>query len=198
MINSLNKSKIKLISLLLILTLVFGIILYNFSLITVQTFYPRKYSEIVENVAQEYNLDEPFLYGVIKAESGFNKDAVSEVGAMGLTQIMPDTFKWLKSKTGENLPEESLFEPKVSIKYGGFFLEYLLEEFGNPATAVAAYHAGLNKVKEWLENPEYSEDGETLYNIPYESTSQYVKAVLKNTNIYIDLYNYTEELNYEY
>ncbi len=198
MINHKNKSKIKLTALLLILTVVFGIIVYNFILITAQTLYPRKYSALVESVSAEYNLDEVFLYAVIKTESSFNKDAVSDVGAKGLTQIMPDTFKWLKSKTGESLPENALFQPETSIKYGGFLLSYLLEEFENPKTALAAYHAGITRVNEWLENPEYSKDGETLYNIPYESTALYTEKVLKNVKAYIKIYNYTEEMKYEY
>ncbi len=198
MITSHKKNKIKLTALLLILAIVFGIILYDFVLIGVQTLYPRKYSEIVESVSQEYNLDEVFLYAVIKTESSFNKDAVSDVGAMGLTQIMPDTFKWLQTKTGESLPDDALFEPEISIKYGGYLLSYLLEEFKDPKVALAAYHAGITRVNEWLENPEYSKDGKTLYNIPYDSTSGYTEKVLKNVKIYTDLYKYTEDMNYEY
>ncbi len=196
--NPEKKNKLKLIASVLILISVFGIIVYNFTIIGFQSLYPRRYSKIVEEVSAEYDLDEVFLYAVIKTESNFKTDAVSDVGAMGLTQIMPDTFKWLKSKTGEDLPQASLFEPETSIKYGGYLLSYLLEEFDNPKTALAAYHAGINRVNEWLQDPEYSKDGETLYYIPYESTAHYTDKVLKNVNIYINLYNYTEEMNYEY
>ncbi len=198
MTNPKSRNKLKLIALLLILTVVFGIIVYNFGLICAQTLFPRKYSAIVESVCEEYSIDEAFLYAVIKTESNFDENAVSDVGAMGLTQIMPDTFKWLKSKTGETLPENSLFEPETSIKYGGYLLSYLLDEFEDPKTALAAYHAGINRVKGWLENSEYSEDGKTLYYIPYESTDLYTEKVLRNTNIYLELYDFTEETDYEY
>ena len=159
-------NKIKLTSFLLILTVVLGIIIYNTVHLALQTVYPLKYSELVEKYSAEYNLDEAFVYAVIETESGFNKDAVSEVGARGLMQIMPDTFKWLKSKTGEKLSEDALFEPEVSIWYGCFLLRYLLDEFENEKTALAAYHAGVGRVKKWLKDPEYSDDGKTVARIP--------------------------------
>lgn len=185
-------NKIKLISFLLILTVVLGIIIYNTVHLALQTVYPLKYSELVEKYSAEYNLDEAFVYAVIETESGFNKDAVSEVGARGLMQIMPDTFKWLKSKTGEKLPDDALFEPEVSIRYGCFLLRYLLDEFENEKTALAAYHAGVGRVKKWLRDPEYSDDGKTVARIPYETTKNYTEKVMKTYHRYIKLYDLTE------
>lgn len=185
-------NKIKLISFLLILTVVLGIIIYNTVHLALQTVYPLKYSELVEKYSAEYNLDEAFVYAVIETESGFNKDAVSEVGARGLMQIMPDTFKWLKSKTGEKLPDDALFEPEVSIRYGCFLLRYLLDEFENEKTALAAYHAGIGRVKKWLKDPEYSDDGKTVARIPYETTKNYTDKVMKTYHRYIKLYDLTE------
>lgn len=185
-------NKIKLTSFLLILTVVLGIIIYNTVHLALQTVYPLKYSELVEKYSAEYNLDEAFVYAVIETESGFNKDAVSEVGARGLMQIMPDTFKWLKSKTGEKLPDDALFEPEVSIRYGCFLLRYLLDEFENEKTALAAYHAGVGRVKKWLKDPEYSDDGKTVARIPYETTKNYTEKVMKTYHRYIKLYDLTE------
>lgn len=185
-------NKIKLTSFLLILIVVLGIIIYNTVHLALQTVYPLKYSELVEKYSAEYNLDEAFVYAVIETESGFNKDAVSEVGARGLMQIMPDTFKWLKSKTGEKLPDDALFEPEVSIRYGCFLLRYLLDEFENEKTALAAYHAGVGRVKKWLKDPEYSDDGKTVARIPYETTKKYTEKVMKTYHRYIKLYDLTE------
>ena len=185
-------NKIKLTSFLLILTVVLGIIIYNTVHLALQTVYPLKYSELVEKYSAEYNLDEAFVYAVIETESGFNKDAVSNVGARGLMQIMPDTFKWLKSKTGEKLPDDALFEPEVSIRYGCFLLRYLLDEFENEKTALAAYHAGVGRVKKWLKDPEYSDDGKTVARIPYETTKNYTEKVMKTYHRYIKLYDLTE------
>lgn len=178
----------------LLLTAVFVIIIFNTAIFALQTAYPKSYSEIIESNAEEYDLEADLLYAVIETESDFNKDAVSSVGAMGLTQILPETFQWLQTKTGEELPDEALFQPEVSVKYGAFLLRYLIDEFGDVSTAIAAYHAGIGKVHQWLQDPQYSDDGETLKEIPYEDTRIYVQKVMMNKKIYS--YLYSEVLNY--
>ena len=184
-----NVNKFKLISLLLILSVVFIIITVNAVKLGIQTVYPRQYVNLVEENAERFDIDEALLYALIKAESGFDKAAVSSVGAMGLTQITPDTFRWLQTKTGEEYEDEALFEPEISVYYGAYFLDMLLEEFGNTETALAAYHAGRGKVNEWLADPRISPDGETLESIPYKDTAGYVKKVIKNTEKYKNIYD---------
>lgn len=184
-----NVNKLKLATLLLILAAVLIIIIVNAIKLGVQTIYPTQYAELVEANAEAFKIDEAFLYAVIKAESGFDKDAVSSVGAMGLTQITPDTFQWLQTKTGESYEADALFEPEVSIYYGAYFLNMLLDEFGNTETALAAYHAGRGSVNEWLADPNISPDGETLENIPYKDTEGYVKRVVKITEKYKKIYD---------
>lgn len=184
-----NVNKFKLISLLLILSVVLIIIIVNAVKLGVQTVYPRQYVDLVEQNSQNFEIDESLLYALIKTESGFNKNAVSSVGAMGLTQITPDTFQWLQTKTGQHLSEDALFEPETSIYYGAYFLDMLLYEFGLPETAFAAYHAGRGKVNEWLADPRYSYDGITLDVIPYEDTAQYVKKVMKTIEKYQKIYD---------
>lgn len=178
----------------LLLSAVLVIIIFNASMVALHTAYPKSYSDIVESCAEEYSLDSDLLYALIETESGFNKDAVSDVGAKGLTQMMPDTFQWLQTKTGESLPDDALFDPEISVRYGAYFLRYLIDEFGNVPTAIAAYHAGITKVHTWLENEEYSDDGKTLKHIPYDDTRAYVQKVLFNQKMY--LYLYSEVLNY--
>lgn len=184
-----NVNKFKLVSLLLILSVVFIIIIVNAVKLGVQTVYPRQYADLVQENAEELEIDKALLYALIKTESGFDKDAVSSVGAKGLTQITPDTFQWLQTKTGEEYEEDALFEPEISIYYGAYFLDMLLEEFDNVETALAAYHAGRGKVNEWLSDPRISPDGAVLENIPYEDTAGYVKRVMKNTEKYKKIYD---------
>lgn len=184
-----NVNKFKLISLLLILLVVLIIIIVNAVKLGVQTVYPRQYIDLVEENAAQFGMDEALLYALIKTESGFDKDAVSSVGAKGLTQITPDTFSWLQTKTGENYEEVALFEPEISVYYGAYFLDMLLEEFGNTETALAAYHAGRGKVNEWLADPRISPDGVVLESIPYEDTAGYVKRIMKNTEKYKNIYD---------
>lgn len=184
-----NVNKLKLISLLLILSVVLIIIVVNAVKLGVQTVYPRQYAELVEENAKDFEIDPSLLYALIETESGFDKNAVSSVGAKGLTQITPETFQWLQTKTGESYEENALFVPEISVYYGAFFLNMLLEEFDNTETALAAYHAGRGKVNEWLADPRISPDGEALENIPYEDTAGYVKKVVKIKERYQKIYD---------
>lgn len=151
--------------------------------------YPMEYSETVSTYAAQYDVPPALLYAVIHTESGFRADAVSEVGALGLTQITPETFRWLQTKTGETLPDTALYEPETAIRYGALFYSLLLSEFDNDwQTAAAAYHAGRGQVNAWLANPEYSADGKTLTTTPSKATNHYVSKVLRAVNIYYHLY----------
>ena len=151
--------------------------------------YPLDYIETVDKYAEEYSVPRVLLFAVIHTESGFQPDAVSSAGAMGLTQITPDTFHWLQTKTGEALPDEALFAPETSIRYGALFYSLLLTEFDNDwYTAVAAYHAGRGQVNSWLQNPEYSADGKALTTIPSKDTNHYVHKVLRAVEVYYNLY----------
>lgn len=146
----------KLTDTLLLLFLVFSLLtlIYFGSVSILKTLYPRRYSEFVEIYASENNLNEDFVFAVIECESGFDKNAVSYLDAKGLMQIMPETFLWLQEKRGEHLPEESIFEAETAIDYGCYFYGMLMNQFGDEATAVAAYHAGASRVEDWLENPD--------------------------------------------
>ena len=148
--------------------------------------HPIKYEEIVEKYSGEYGVPREIIYGVIKAESGFDSAAVSSAGAVGLMQITPDTFDWLMTyQIREQISEGLLYDPDTNIKYGTYYLNYLHQRFDNWEIAFAAYNAGPNG--EWLSNPEYIKDNEIVY-IPIEETRNYVKKVSKNREVYKKLY----------
>lgn len=154
----------------------------------IKMLYPLKYTQLVEEYSAEFGIEKELLYAVIKTESSFNPNAVSNADAVGLTQITPETFEWLKTKLGEEDSELSLFDPETSIKYGSFFLSYLLNEFENTDTAVAAYHAGRGRINGWLADKNISPDGKILTDIPIPETAHYVKKVNRALNIYKNLY----------
>lgn len=152
--------------------------------------YPTDYSETVEKYSAEYGVDKYLVYAVIKCESGFDKNAVSSIGAKGLMQMTDDTFEWIQKKEGvkEPLSSDSLFTPDISIHYGVALLSRILAEFEDVKTSAAAYHAGSNAVRGWLEKDEYSKDGKTLTDIPYEDTRAYAERVVKVQATYKHLY----------
>ncbi len=183
-----TKGKIRAAMLIFICATVVFSTVFTVSSLAMKLFYPIKYEEFVEKYSAEYEVDPNLIYAVIKTESSFNPDAVSSANAEGLTQITPETFEWLKTKIGDDGEASSLFDPETSIKYGAFFISYLLNEFGETDTALAAYHAGRGRINEWLANPEISPDGKTLSDIPIPETAHYVRKVNKAFNVYNKMY----------
>ncbi len=150
---------------------------------------PDEYSEFVEKYSEKYDVPEHVIYSVIKAESGFDELAKSSAGAMGLMQMMPETFDDLAfNHFKESVNSSSLYDPETSIKYGTYYLSYLYDRYGDWSLVFAAYNGGLNKVNEWLKDEKYSTDGKNLTHIPFKETRKYVSRVEKNVEKYDDLY----------
>ena len=137
--------------------------------------YPIKYKEEVYCYAEEFSLNPNLVFSIIKAESGFNKNAVSEKGAKGLMQIIDGTASYIAKLLGEK--EYDIFSPNTNIRFGCFYLRLLLDKFYEEKTALCAYNAGEGKVNNWLKNKEYSADGVNLILSPYKETEQYIKKI---------------------
>ena len=166
-------------------------------------YYPVKYSEYVDKYSHEYNVPRSLLYAVIKAESNFHADAESRVGAVGLMQFMPATFKDITTNhLYENLDVGMRYDPETSIKYGAYYLSWIYRNYAqNWETALAAYNAGIGNVfgrrdvetgewiDGWIDDPEYSDDGVTLKSIPFKETRSYVKKVMRAQEKYKALYS---------
>lgn len=167
-----------------------GLLIYMIYNSYIEQNYPIKYEEYVEKYSAEFNVDKYLVYAVIKTESGFRQDAVSNVGARGLMQIMEDTFNWIKFKLDdEDSVYYDMYNPEKNIRYGCWLLGYLYEEFGNVEAVAAAYHAGRGNVNNWLSDRRYSLDGEHLDKIPIQDTEHYVNKITKAMDMYLRLYN---------
>lgn len=152
--------------------------------------HPIKYEDLVGEYSRENGLDKFLVYAVIKTESGFDPNAVSNVGARGLMQIMEDTFDWVKYRMGdEDTRYLEMYVPETNIRYGCWLLGYLYNEFGNVETAMAAYHAGRGQVNEWLADPSISADGVHLDEIPISDTAHYVRKIVRAMETYERLYS---------
>ena len=145
-----------------------------------QRLYPRRYNDLVEQYAAEYDLDPLLVYSFIRTESGFDPQATSTVDARGLMQMTEETFIWLRSKIApdEGLTFADLYDPEVSIRFGCYYLHLCLTRYnGDVATAAAAYHSGWGTVDNLLQMEEHSADGVTLQGFPYNQMNHYVKKI---------------------
>lgn len=122
----------------------------------------QKYSALIAQAAADYGVDEKLLHAVIQAESAYNPEAVSPVGAVGLMQLMPGTAERYGVR-----PEDRT-DPAESIKGGARYLRDLLRMFDSDVKlAVAGYNAGENAVKKYNNSVP-----------PYPETQNYVAQVL--------------------
>ena len=116
---------------------------------------------LITKYADKNGLDEDFVKAVINQESGFNPNATSHCGAMGLMQLMP--------ATAQGLGVTNAYDAEQNIEGGTKYLKGLMDRFGNDKSlALAAYNAGPNAVKKYNGIP------------PYAETQNYVKKVLSN------------------
>lgn len=121
-----------------------------------------KFSElegVISSAARTHRLDPALIKAVIKAESGGVPGALSEKGAMGLMQLMPDT--------AAGLFVSNPFDPESNIWGGAKYLRQMLDKFGgNVILALAAYNAGPGSVEKFGGIP------------PFPETRDYVRRVL--------------------
>lgn len=155
--------------------------------------FPLSYADKIHQNAAEQNLNPVILFGLVRRESAFNKDAYSPVGARGLMQIMPQTARQIAKDLNERWTgKKDLFNPVKNLKYGSYYYQKLLNQFdGHYALALAAYNAGPSRVKQWLPDESIPADI-WIETIPYRETRNYVTSVLVYAMIYQQRINSTE------
>lgn len=146
--------------------------------------FPMPYRADMQTQARANQLDEAWMYGLIRQESRFMADARSRVGAMGLMQLMPATAKWVASRVGmKNLPMDRVTDVPTNLNLGAYYLRHVLDDLGHPVLATAGYNAGPGRARRWraevpLEGAIYAET------IPFAETRDYVKKVMTNAWFY--------------
>jgi soluble lytic murein transglycosylase len=193
--TSISKPLIVLIVLLL-LTILVAVFADDVRQGTEQGLYPQKYALYVTKYAEKYNIPSHIVYGVIRTESNFDSNAVSSVGAIGLMQLMPDTFTWISNDLlGERLPAAMAYDPETNIRYGTYLLSRFYARYGDWNAALAAYNAGPGRVDGWLKDAQYitTEGKLNPEAIPFEETRRYVEKVQQSADTYLRLYATTSQ-----
>ena len=177
--------------LVLILSILLGIVkIFDIKEKVLKNIYPTTYSEYVYKYSEENEIDPLLTFAIIKAESNFNQDAVSNSNAIGLMQLVESTAKEIAEKNlNMSFSKETLYNPEYNIKIGTAYYAKLLEKYNrNTGVALAAYNAGIGKVDTWIKDGIIKEDGSDLENIPYKETNNYVRKILRDYNIYKKIY----------
>ena len=146
---------------------------------------PLRHEDIIRQQAREKDVPPDLIAAVIYAESRF-RDQTSNAGARGLMQITPSTAGVIEQLSGgQTFKFSDLSDPDINIRYGTFYLHYLIEKFDdNEVAALAAYNAGETNVSNW------GGSNLQLGDIPFPETRVYVENVLEKRDEYARHYRH--------
>lgn len=151
--------------------------------------YPAPYREALQSPLQEHDLDEAWVYGLMRQESRFVTQAKSEVGAAGLMQVMPETAHWAARRLGlKGYRKGMIHQLDVNLRLGTYYMKNVYSRFDdNPVLASTAYNAGPTRARKWRGNRPL-EGAIYIETIPFDETRDYVRKVMSNTLYYAKLF----------
>jgi soluble lytic murein transglycosylase-like protein len=152
--------------------------------------FPLAYWDAFREEGQRRGIDPYLLVSITRQESGFEPSTVSNAGAVGLMQIMPQEASRIAvaGELGE-VTREDLFDPGKNIAVGAAEYSQKLKAMnGNHLLAIASYNAGEKAVGTWLEKTPIDDMDLFVESIPYAETRLYVKTVTRNRHEYRRIY----------
>jgi len=147
--------------------------------------FPPAFAGAVFRASEEESLSAPFIWSIMRQESGYNPAARSRAGALGLLQLMVPTASRL---AGRPLTEAALPDPDLNVRLGAMYLRRLAREFGDLRPVAAAYNSGEDAVRRWIA-PRPRIDDLWVELIPYWETRGYVKQTYAAMRRYEAVYD---------
>ena len=153
------------------------------------------YRDLAQQAARENQVDEAWVFGLMRQESRFVNVARSGVGASGLMQIMPATARWIAQRLGiKRFQPKEMQDPARNIKFGAYYLKHVQDTLdGSPVLATAAYNAGPGRAQRWRDSKPM-EAAVYIESIPFAETRDYVKKVMSNAMYYAERFGQSSVL----
>ena len=164
----------------------------------VELAYPQEFAPLIVRYAKKNKLEAALVKALVKQESSYQEDALSSAGALGLMQLMPPTAREVIRQfrvKNARVPQDIL-KPEMNLRLGSTYLKRMIRAFkGNIPFALAAYNVGIGNMRKWMSHREElkhlpakkssaAQDEIWFDELPWEETSFYVKAILRNLLIY--------------
>ena len=154
-----------------------------------EALFPKPYWPDLKKFSSQNALDPYLVASLIRQESEFNPGAVSRANALGLMQLLPKVGSSVaRQEKLHHFSSEQLFTPEINLQLGTRYFRQMVDKFGTFEYALAAYNAGSNRVDDWLGQGKYRDPQEFVESIPFTETREYVQAILRNANVYRQLY----------
>ena len=152
-------------------------------------YYPLDYQEPIRNWATMNRLPPHLVFGIIRQESAFDRNAQSWAGARGLMQLMPATARELAGKLGVSYSHDRLSDPEYNVRLGTMYFSHVLDMFGgNVDLALAGYNGGPYRIKRMWREAASSDMDRFLEGLGLEESKTYVKRILLLSDSYRQLY----------
>jgi soluble lytic murein transglycosylase len=146
--------------------------------------FPLPYELNLRSEAARSQVDPMLVAGLIRQESAFESKAMSHAGAIGLMQVEPTTALKVARQLKVRYARARLTDPGYNLQLGSRYLANLIQSFGTPEAALAAYNAGEDHVMQWTTGQNYLETAEFVESIPFTETREYVQIVIRNAEVY--------------
>jgi len=154
-----------------------------------EALFPRAYWTDLKRFSSANALDPYMVASLIRQESEFNPNAVSNKNALGLMQLLPRVGQGVaKQEKLKHFSAQLLFTPAINLQLGTRYFRSMVDQFGGFEYALAAYNAGDDRVKDWQAAGKYRDIQEFVESIPFTETREYVQAIMRNANVYRQLY----------
>ena len=154
-----------------------------------EALFPKPYWPDLKRFSDANGLDPYMVASLVRQESEFNPNAVSNKNALGLMQLLPRVGKGVAKQVKlKHFSPPQLFTPAINLQLGTRYFRSMVDQFGGFEYALAAYNAGDDRVKDWQSAGKYRDVQEFVESIPFTETREYVQAIMRNANVYRQLY----------
>jgi soluble lytic murein transglycosylase len=155
-----------------------------------EMFFPANFIEVVFKEAKRQKVDPHLVLALIRQESIFNPNALSQANAHGLMQLLPSTARVVAREMRLRRPTPArLYDPGLNIRLGTKYFAGLLKRFGGQEDkALASYNAGVDRVESWMSEGGFADSAEFIETIPFSETRNYVKIIYRDYWFYKTLY----------
>jgi soluble lytic murein transglycosylase len=155
--------------------------------------FPLPYRTALFTYSRQNDLDPYLVAALIRQESEFNVRAISRAKAYGLMQVLPSTGRQLARELRiRRFSSRDLLTPNRNIQLGTRYFRWLMNSLGDHEEQVlAAFNAGKSRVDRWNTWGPFREQAEFVETIPFQETRNYVEIVLRNADVYRQLYSAT-------
>ncbi|MBN2352893.1 MAG: lytic transglycosylase domain-containing protein [Spirochaetales bacterium] len=152
----------------------------------IEILYPRAFAAIITPAAAEFGLDERLFFSLVRQESAFHSGIASQAGAVGLTQLMPDTGAWIASQLKAGAFD--LAEPATNVRFGAYYLSFLRARLDSVPYVLAGYNAGPNAARRWKLTYGRLPDDLAVESFDYAETRDFIKSIFSGRVVYGLLY----------